>query len=541
MFSWMESKPDHPMFDIEEARRLLAELPRDQPLKALDEVAAWLNSFRGTPGFRLEPRIAITMLLDETGQPLCAELLHQYLAEPHLQDFRGMRLWHAIHAFAKEVAATYAQCLAEYRGEKAPPEEITERVPIVCVRLLRALAEQTKLELMRYLDLEHDIWDGLYQHYRFAEESGFADTMVTAYPGHAIHTSPKRELLRALALYQSSPETLAPEQVEVSYRIAARMVSFFGFTDTPDDSCPYFIDLDHPMAPAHAGKEPQLTPGMRFFGMSRAVPRLEEIAQQNERGILDEERRFGNEFTPDGKLTVLKHLQQYWGDIYLHRLQERRNISADIEVVHGFKTISKLVVHIELDQVVGLSEEEAGMLKKRSGVGLTDVEEKYVSENWMVRDLSTTGLGALMPQVAGNWAKIGALCGLKGRNANRWWIGMIRRLKTDSQNKVHAGIEILTKKPLSVWLRVLGKGAEKVSNWETSSGSFDYDYLPVILLPDAHNSYVNATMLMESGSFVPDAIFEAMMGEKSRNIKLTGLLAEGDDYEQVKFEWLEAE
>jgi hypothetical protein len=29
-----------------------------------------------------------------------------------------------------------------------------------------------------------------------------------------------------------------------------------------------------------------------------------------------------------------------------------------------------------------------------------------------------------------------------------------------------------------------------------------------------------------------------MMGEKSRDIKLTSLLAEGEDYEQVSFQWL---
>jgi len=541
MFSWLENKPDHPMYDAEEAKRLLAELPKDQPLKALDEITAWLGSFRGTPGFRLEPRIAVAMLLDQKGQPLCAELLHQYLAAPHLQDFRGMNLWRAIHNFMQEVAATYALCVDEYRQEKSPPEEIRERITVICVRLLRARAEQMKLELMRYLELEPEIWDGLYRYYRCAEENGLADVMVTAYPGNAIHTSPKRELLRALALSQSSPETLAPDQVEVSSRIAARMVSFFGFTDKPDEACPYFIDLDHPMAPGHAGKEPELMPGMRFFGMAKAIPRLEEIAHQNERGILSEERRFGNEFTPDGKLTVLKHLQQYWGGTYLHRMQERRIIHADIEVVHGFKSISRLVAHIELDQVVGLSADEVSMLKERSGVGLAEVQEKYTSENWMVQDLSTSGLGAVMPQVASSWAKIGALCGLKGRNADTWWVGMIRRLKTDHHNKVHAGIEILTKKPLSVWLRALGRDVEKASNWETSSGAFDYDYLPVILLPDTHNSYVDATMLMETGSYAPGSIFEVMMGERSRNMKLVGLLAEGDDYEQVKFEWLEAQ
>jgi hypothetical protein len=347
--------------------------------------------------------------------------------------------------------------------------------------------------------------------------------------------------LRALVLYESLPETLAPDQVEVAYRIAARMVSFFEFSHEPRSGCPYFIDLDYPLAPAHAGKEPQLSPGMRFFGMARAIPHIEEITHQNERGMLDEERRFGNEFTPDGKLTVLRHLRQYWSEGYLHRLQERRNISTGIEVVHGFKTISKLVAHIELDKVAGLSDEEASMLKERAGAGLTGAGVKYISENWVVQDISIAGLGALMPQAASSWARIGVLCGLKGRNASLWWVGMIRRLKTDSQNKVHAGIEILTRKPLSVWLRALRRSTEKISSGETGSGSFDYDYLPVILLPDAHNSYVNATMLMESGSYVPQAICEVMMGEKSRNIKLTGLLSEGDDYEQVKFEWIEAD
>lgn len=540
MFNWLEGKPDHPMSNAAEAKRLLAELPKDQPPKALDEIVGWMDSFRGTPGYRLEDRIAVAMTLDEAGQVRYAELLHKYLDEPHLQDFRGMQLWHAMHGFVVALAEMYALCLDEYRREKKPSVEVRERMAVVCVRLLRALADQMKLELMRYLDVAPEVWQGLYRHYLFAEEHGFDEVMVIAYAGQVIHTSARRELLRALALYESSPGTLASEQIEVAYRIAARMVSFFGFSTTPSEDCPYFVDLGHAAPPSYAGKNPQLAHGLRFFGMSKAIPRLEEIAHQNERGLLGEERRFGNEFTPDGKLTVLRHLQQYWGEQHQHRMQERRSISGEIEVTHGLRAISGLVAHIELDRVVGLSEEEVGMLKQR-GMGLTDVEEKYQSEFWAVQDMSTEGLGTLLPPSAGNWAKIGALCGLKARNASLWWVGMIRRLKTDEQNKVHAGIEILTKKPLSLWLRALGRGAEKASNWATSSGSFAYDYLPVILLPDAHNSYVNATMLMASGSYAPETIFEAMMGEKSRNLKLTGLLAEGDDYEHVKFEWIGGE
>jgi hypothetical protein len=157
-----------------------------------------------------------------------------------------------------------------------------------------------------------------------------------------------------------------------------------------------------------------------------------------------------------------------------------------------------------------------------------------------VLDLSLNGIGGMIPRTGGTWVKIGDLCGIKAQNAPAWWVGAIRRLHADPQGILHVGIEILAKKPLSVWLRVLGKGAERVSNWETSSGSFQYDYQPAILLPDMHNLYVNATVLLETGSYAPDNIYEVMLGEKSSEIKLIRLLAEGEDYELAAFQWLSA-
>ncbi|MCR4303407.1 MAG: hypothetical protein NUV63_04145 [Gallionella sp.] len=527
------------MSDLKEAQRLLADLPGDNTLKALAEITSWLTSVTETPGFRLELRTEIIKLLDVTGQPLQAELLHQYLGAPHLQDFKGIQLWQAIHGFAKALADAYALCVDEYQKTEKKSFDLKEAIPVICVRLLRAGAEQMKLELMRYIEVEQQVWFRLFNCYSFAEANQLADTMIYAYPGHVIHISPQRELLRALMLYESSPGTLAPDQIEVSYRIAGRLVSFFDFKTSPDPDCGHFIDLSTPGAPMKAEGNLQVTPAMRFFGGVRALPAIEKIIDQNEQSLIQQEQRFGNEFTPDGKLTVLKHLQMYWAKEPPHRHQERRDISASIEVVHSFRTISRLVTRMDLGNVVNLSEKDAATLKEMSNINLTaDEGIDYTTEAWTITDLSTRGIGGVLPGTAGAWVKIGDLCGIKATNNPLWWIGLIRRLRTDHKGTVHVGIEILARKPLSVWLRILGKGAEKVSNWESSSGSFEYDYLPVILLPGADDSYANATMLMESGKYVLDAIYQAMMGEKSRDIKLTGLLEEGEDFEQVSFLWL---
>ena len=130
MFSWIgrhDSKPDHPMVDLETAQDLLTDLPLDNPLKALEEVTVWLDSFKDASGFRLDNRFAIAMLLEETGRSFYASLLKQYLAEPHLQDFHGMRLWRACHAFVSRLIETYAVCINEYRQQEKKPAETRER------------------------------------------------------------------------------------------------------------------------------------------------------------------------------------------------------------------------------------------------------------------------------------------------------------------------------------------------------------------------------------------------------------------------------
>lgn len=545
MASWLkilDEKPDHPMFNVEEARKLLADLPQDNPLNALDEISGWLASVKETTGFRPELRADIIMLLDETAQPFHTALLQEYLVEAYLQDFNSLRRWQGVLIYMRAVAEAYVLCIDEQQQEQKKSPSYKEKLPVICVRLLRAIAEQIKLDLMRYTKIEPPLWQQLYQYYNVAVANQFADAVVYAYARGTPHTSSQRELLRALLLHAAAPNTLTPEQIEVSYRIAARLSSYFDFKEIADADCTYCLDLAQPTAPIDVSDKLPLTPTLRFFGAVRAVPKLVEMITASERSQSEPEQRLDSQFTPKGKLTVLKHLQVYWSKDHPHRRQERRGIATSIEVIHGFKLISKLVTSAKLDEMAGLAEDEAQMLKNQSKINLTDAEEDvdYVTETWDVLDISVGGIGSRIPKTAGDWVKIGALCGLKATNSELWWVGVIKRLETDAEEKIRVGIQMLTKKPLSVWLRSLGKGKDLVSNWESSSGSFKYTYLAAILIPDMQDSYKQATMLMESGGYMAEGMYEVMMGEKNNNIKLTELLTEGADYEHIKFQWANA-
>lgn len=542
MFSWIkigEEKPDHPLCNTREAKKFLADLPENDSLAALDEITSWLISVKDTSGFRPDDRAGVIMLLDEMGQPLQAKLLRQFMDAPNLYDPHSIPPWQGIHNFMQALADAYALCLHEHRQEESHPLPRKEQMAVICARLLRAVAEQMKLCLIRYQKVEQTIWDQLYEHYNFAEANHIAGTMIHAYPSQAIFTSPQRELLRALVLHTLSPATLTQDQIEACSRIAARLAGLFDFKLAPDPDCPYFFDLSKPGAPEHVDDNLQVAVSMRFFGAVNALPKVEEIIHLNEQNMINNlGRSVHDEFTPDGKLTALKHLQIYWKGKRRFRQHERQETSATIEVAHGFENISRLIKCVELSKVANLSEEDAAMLQKKSELSLLKDVTYYTPETWPILDISNNGIGGLIPQTAGHWVKIGSLCGVKANSSDLWWVGMLRRIKTESRGEVRMGIKLFARSPLSVWLRALGKGTEKISQWESSSGSFVYSYLPVILLPDSRNSFLHATLLMESGSYTLDSIYEMMMGEKSCNIKLTGLLEEGEDYEQVSFHWL---
>ena len=528
------------MYNVDEARKLLVKLPRKDAYKSLDELTSWLTSVKDTPNFRPDEHLKVIMFLDENGQKFYDELLQLYLGEPHLQDFEGIHLWRGLHNFVKALSEAYGICLDEYRQAESKSSFITSNLTVICVRLMRAVAEQMKIEMMHYVDIEKVVWKRLFDCYNFSLEHEVSESLVFAYPRQTLHISPERELLRALILNVSSPDTLAQDQIEVCARIITRMVSSFDFSDTHDPECLYYINLSKPSAPGRIESGVPASTGIRYFGAAKTVPKVTDLIHQHEKENAAQEQRFGTEFTPAGKLTVLKHLQMYWGKDHPYRHQERRTIHSAVEIIHGFNAISKLVPHMDVDNAQNISEKEATMLKERSSISLVGIEDNvdFTTEKWPVSDVSIEGIGGELPKNAGSWVKIGDLCGIKAEKSSVWWVGSIRRFHTNEKNVFHFGIEILAKKPLSVWLRTLGKGAEKVSVWASSSGSFNYDYTSVILLPDHNNSFANATILMASGGFVRDGIFEVMLGEKSRNIKLTNLLAEGEDYEQVGFQWL---
>lgn len=542
MLDWLTNlgqKPDHPMHSVVEAERLLSDLPKD-PLKALLEVTSWLTTVTGSPGFRLAIRISVVKMIDQAGQPFEPLLSRQYLTSRTLKEFERLRLWEAMQEFWERLAEAYLRCIEEIQRKPRMMRAHRNDLPLLIVRTLRALANQMKVLRLGPPASREKLWPPLFDLYQLSEIFKCDTQSLAAYAGDTVHTSARQELLRVLLPSITSMLSMPPYHVELTDRVAVRFGNSFSFSSLPEKGCNWYIDLAQPGQPAHFTSDKVPSPTLRFFGAGVAIVKMEGAIRYLLADSSVNSEFFGDDFSPQEKLIVFKYLARHWSEPPPRRREPRGAAAGDIVVAHGFKAGVQLLPRIEVPSMAILTHDLAVKLKGTPGPGLAAHPVEIPTEKWPQNDVSAVGYSARIPPSSKSWVKLGSLCALKTDDAQQWWIGVVRRLFGGSVNDEFAGIELLAKEAASGWLRTVDVATLRADNWATSSGSFVYDYLNVILLVVAKAPRQHE-LLAERDVFVVGAIYEAMVGDNPHYLRFEELLERGEDFDRVRFTWLAPE
>lgn len=542
MLKWLkglggkDEKPDHPMSSLREAEKLLAELPENSPGKALEEIVTWIESVSATPGYKPELRAAILRLLEDTGLRFEETVLNQYLAEARIHDHRSRDRCQKSLAFRAALSEAYLASLVDDFGAESETRSANEEdlIGVLC-RGMRSTAMQEKVRHLNYQGVDNEIWGRLYRYYRVAEKVKIEKRSAKPYKAEQNPTTPQQELLRPLLLEIGALESLAPEHVELASRMVARIASTFTVANAPSAAHPYCIDLAQPVAPFQYGDAPPGTPTARYFGPGTAIDRLKEMLDREAANPLPGDRKEGQEFSRWDIVRVLKHLLLYWGPDRPFRLNKRTRAQGKIYVLHSLDAIRRVVIQVGTDQFAAI---EATYAERGQQLSLVAEELDVAPEVWTEKDVSDNGVGVEVPMKHGEWVKIGRMCAVKRADADYWWVGVIRRLDARA-GSVTAGIEILSKNPSSMWLKLVGKEGQFASTWATSTGSHRYDYINSVMLESERDAAtLGSTLAIDPKEYVADMVCEALIGEKSRLIKLGAQRDSGDDFVIITFSWM---
>ncbi|MBS0335652.1 MAG: hypothetical protein JSS40_02320 [Proteobacteria bacterium] len=488
-------KPDHPMADPKEAKRLLEDLPPHDPLKALEELAHWFESVSTAEGFKLEQRVHVLLQIDEAGQARARKLARDYFATARPSKVQENRLWKGIHDYWSQAGQAFGLAVDQFVTGAKGADAAKAQLPLLLVRTLHSLSQRIKWMHMRYGPVDLSAWGVFNRVYGFAEFRGLAGAKVVVYPGLPGESTPQQEFLKGVVFSASSPDALLPLQVELAERLIGDFTAKFTLGSAPSPEMNYWIDINQNMAPQRLVRPPQQTPTLRCFGASAALEEVKGFIQKIESGRqVPSSLNLGDAYEPEVVLDVLEHLAMYWSLEPPERKHPRHMVKSRLSVSHGF------------DGLLGVLGESASLDFEASGV-----------ETWIVENVSAGGFGAVVQQLKGDWLKVGALIVMQPEGGNNWVAGIIRRVNKVGATQARVGIQSISKAPAAgkFWT-----GATTETGVLLKTGEPDSGEVRIVLKP---------------GVFVPGQNLESERGGRFHVYMPQAVEDRGDDYEIARF------
>jgi hypothetical protein len=486
-------KPDHPMTDAKDARRILEELPAQDAVKALEELAHWHESLSLAEGFRPEQRIELVLLVDDAGQPRARKLTRDYLSQALGSRFHENRLWTALHEYWRQAALALARGVDLFVQGAKGAESARPALPLLLARALRAAAQQIKWMHVRYGPYDYAVWGVLNRVYAYAESRGLAQSTVTLYPGLPAQTTPWLEFVRAAMFSASAPEGLLPVEIDLAERIVGELAGRFAMAEAPAAGLPYWTDLAKAMAPQRAMHAPPPGPGLRCMGAGGA---LAEVKQLAERIRATDAVPAGLNLVPGDSaeevLEVLEHLALYWAPQAPERKHQRHRVSSRLTVANGLRGVIDILSNTSASS----------------------------AESWVIENVSAGGFGAMVLQVKGDWLRVGALVAIQPEGGNNWVVGMVRRVSRTSGQQARVGIQTLSRAPA-------------VSQFAVS-GTRNLAEQGVLLRGNDPGSG-DVQIALRPGVFAPGQNLEATRAGRQHIYMPTGFGERGQDYEIGRF------
>ena len=487
---------DHPMGNPKEAKRILEALPANDPHKAVEELAHWFESVSSAEGFKPEQRIQLLFSLDDAALPRVRKLAKDYLAAVRPSRYQENRLWTAIHGYWQQAALAYARAVDLFVQGAKGAEGAKAHLPLLLVRTLRSLAQQIKWMHLRYGPIDLAAWRVVNSVYAYAETRAAAQAKVTPSASAAAATTPQLEFLKLAMFSISAPDGLLPIENELAEHLIGDLAQRFALSATPAPELFYWTDLAQVMAPARLTRGPQPSAALRYFGPGAAFAELQALIERIQTvGEVPASVNLGGSYDPEVALGVLRHMAMYWSPQPPERKAQRHPVKTRLSVAHGYEGV-------------------LGVL----GAGRSLDFEQTSAESWIVENVSAGGFGAVVPQLKGDWLRVGALLALQPEGGNNWVIGLVRRVNKTSAQEARVGIETLSKAPAMSDFTISGSAGAKEQG--------------VLLV---NGSAAEARIVLRPGVFAPAQNLEVTRGQRAHVFIPQGVAERGEDYEIARF------
>jgi len=431
----------------------------------------------------------------------------------------------------------YQRCLQTLAGVAPGLVSGSTQLALACQRALWCASQVLQEHYKCYLGIGIDGWSLLHRLYVFAEERKLAGDPVD-HPVHKANdkTSCMDIYAQSLLLNAINPN----EQTSRQMIIAARWLDLLGHkvVVTPKrpahrESDPQYRPLGAELAGdcgpirVEAGAE---SPTLRFLDVEDLSNSIRKRVALLRKGDSPATLGLGEDLAPQVAEQLLLNLHRMWCEDKQSRSLPRKNAPGIAEVSAGMASLHFQVSGRPFRQPSNATELSKSQREEIATFGrlATRDEDEYsraqskALETWQVIDESLAGLR--LERLSGEGRFVHAqLVASRPKDAKMFMLGTIRWMAVDANYVVKLGVRLIPGVPRAIAIRATGLNA------------MNDKYVPALALSAVPALKSPESLVLPVGWFKPQRVIEAY-SEQARNLRLTGVLDRGTDFERVSFE-----
>jgi len=395
---------------------MMQDLPKNDALKALQEISDWLESANSFADFRADHRWEVVRLLDESARPHINKLVREYYAASAPSTFQENRLWTTLNVFYSHTLQVYHGLLSAYLNNDKGAAALKPHLPLIAIRGILALMGKLKCTASHYEKVDPALWQQLAAFYAHAEAQQYTDTAIKPYADSPSETTVRRRLLVTIMWFAPIFSRLSPARMHIADKLTEFWGAQFTLTTQMTAASVFYFDLAQPTMPNRVTAESPTRGSTRFISAGDVERQIETLFKSLEKEVVPEELLLGAIYPAEDVIEVVRNLANHWINPPPVRRNTRHQVKVKLGVVRGF---SGIVTHVAADNVSS-------------------------ETSWEAEDISSTGFSCVLPAKGAEGIKIGSLIGIQPEKIPHYGAGVVRRINRDELGNLHVGIEMFS-------------------------------------------------------------------------------------------------
>ncbi len=433
------------------------------------------------------------------------EVARKYAGKPQPLDATEAAWWARVLRLWREFSAAYALCRdAHVRGDPG----VKNHGALIVMRCLHYTSRAMFEHYRAYRQAPGELWQQLHQHYAFAEQGGFARTMVVdAFNRQEAGSSCATVYRQALLVQLANPFALSGRQLEVAARWSANWAGLVNLVSEPlppSANPALAVDLAASSGPMLAkGLEPRAS--LRYLDFESLGRTLRQMIALPKQGQTPAQLDLGADARQPGCGNLLMLLYIQWCRAGTGRGEQRAPTAENTQVCLGMRA-----AHFYIS--------ECSKRMPASG-------QRAAADSWQLVNQSSTGFMCMVRTPdAGTRISHHQLVGVHRGSDKSFCLGLVQWLRVEDNNEFRIGVRLFPGSARAVGVRPAAPDAAQAVN----------GYERGLFLPEQPAQSTPATLILPSGWYQPGRCVE-LRGDRQQVTKLGDLLESGSDFERCTF------